>query len=65
MIAWILFAAFVLLAAWQAFKGVRKTLRGEGCSNCSGCSGGCACSHILFSAGRGDVPPSDEERDAE
>ncbi len=37
----ILAGAILFLALWVLFKNLRETGKGEGCSNCDGCSGGC------------------------
>jgi ferrous iron transport protein A len=58
---WMLFALFIAFASWQVFKGLKKTLQGEGCSNCSGCGG--ACRHQGPSLSAEEVlPPLKEER---
>ena len=64
MAVWLVFIAFVALAAFVALKGLRKTFRGEGCSNCSGCSSRSSCSFIVAPSGESS-PSSDEERNSQ
>lgn len=62
---WLLFGAFIAFAAWQALKGVRKTLHGGGCSNCSGCGGNCSRVAFLPPAEKKGSPSSAAEHDTE
>ena len=56
---WTLFALFIAFASWQVLKSLKKTLQGEGCSNCSGCGG--ACRHQGLSLRTEEALPSLEE----
>ncbi|QTX32572.1 hypothetical protein KAR29_01105 [Aminithiophilus ramosus] len=62
---WLLFGAFIAFAAWQALKGVKKTLHGGGCSNCSGCGGNCSRVAFLSPAEKKGCSSSVAEHDTE